>query len=197
MSHHHHQKKYRWKNSKKNHRKLLSSFYPFYTNSSTNLNHVSHFSRTPSKEDMSPIRYLNNSATLLNVLMFKLSPHKTIEKNLLQNSRSLSLIYLYIYPLKNLSFPLMLALSLSSVSSVWIWNDVIFSIFRSCYRLEPIYIFLSAICFHFSFLDCSQCVMWCRSSFALIHFLFPKHFLSPLFSSKLEHSLSHQKPKNE
>ncbi|KAG5672078.1 hypothetical protein PVAND_002237 [Polypedilum vanderplanki] len=38
-------------------RKLLSSFYPFYTNSSSNLNHVSHYSRTPSKEDMSPIRY--------------------------------------------------------------------------------------------------------------------------------------------
>ncbi|XP_070491150.1 acetylcholine receptor subunit alpha-like [Chironomus tepperi] len=36
-------------------RKLLSSFYPFYTNSSSNLNHVSHYSRTPSKEDMSPI----------------------------------------------------------------------------------------------------------------------------------------------
>lgn len=38
-------------------RKLLSSFYPFYTNSSSNLNHVSHYSRTPSKEDLSPIRY--------------------------------------------------------------------------------------------------------------------------------------------
>lgn len=36
---------------------MLSSFYPFYTNSSSNLNHVSHYSRAPSKEDMSPIRY--------------------------------------------------------------------------------------------------------------------------------------------
>lgn len=56
---------------------MLSSFYPFYTNSTTNLNHVSHFSRTPSKEDMSPIRYLaqlNRIRSLTKcVLMFKLS----------------------------------------------------------------------------------------------------------------------------